>query len=459
MTTNAETQVTELQRTALEHLWVYLREPSDMAEKGEPQIFVEGKGCHVTDALGNTYLDAMSGLWLKNVGYGQTEIADAAYQQMLKLTYMPMGTTTEPAIRLSEKIASITPGDLSRCFFTSGGSESVETALKLSRAYFKRIGEPGRIKFISRKESYHGATFGALALGGSSLHPKSDYEPLMPGAFHAPQPYFYRCEYGSSTPEECAERCVNAIEDIIKFQGPDSVAAVIAEPVSSPQGAIVPPPNYWPRLREVCDKYGCLLIADEVITGFGRTGKMFACEHWDVTPDMMTVAKGITSGYIPMGGAILRKPIADAFIGGPKAAFRHVITFGGHPVAAAASLKNIEIMEREGMVENSARMGQYLLDGLEELKEKHPIIGDARGLGLMCGLEFVKDRQTKEQFPADADLGPRLTQGFADERVLLRGGDVMNIMPPLCVTAGEIEQLVATIDRVVDRTAKDLGMG
>ncbi len=459
MTTNAETQVTELQRTALEHLWVYLREPSDMAEKGEPQIFVEGKGCHVTDALGNTYLDAMSGLWLKNVGYGQTEIADAAYQQMLKLTYMPMGTTTEPAIRLSEKIASITPGDLSRCFFTSGGSESVETALKLSRAYFKRIGEPGRIKFISRKESYHGATFGALALGGSSLHPKSDYEPLMPGAFHAPQPYFYRCEYGSSTPEECAERCVNAIEDIIKFQGPDSVAAVIAEPVSSPQGTIVPPPNYWPRLREVCDKYGCLLIADEVITGFGRTGKMFACEHWDVTPDMMTVAKGITSGYIPMGGAILRKPIADAFIGGPKAAFRHVITFGGHPVAAAASLKNIEIMEREGMVENSARMGQYLLDGLEELKEKHPIIGDARGLGLMCGLEFVKDRQTKEQFPADADLGPRLTQGFADERVLLRGGDVMNIMPPLCVTAGEIEQLVATIDRVVDRTAKDLGMG
>ena len=459
MTTNAETQVTELQRTALEHLWVYLREPSDMAEKGEPQIFVAGKGCHVTDALGNTYLDAMSGLWLKNVGYGQTEIADAAYQQMLKLTYMPMGTTTEPAIRLSEKIASITPGDLSRCFFTSGGSESVETALKLSRAYFKRIGEPGRIKFISRKESYHGATFGALALGGSSLHPKSDYEPLMPGAFHAPQPYFYRCEYGSSTPEECAERCVNAIEDIIKFQGPDSVAAVIAEPVSSPQGAIVPPPNYWPRLREVCDKYGCLLIADEVITGFGRTGKMFACEHWDITPDMMTVAKGITSGYIPMGGAILRKPIADAFIGGPKAAFRHVITFGGHPVAAAASLKNIEIMEREGMVENSARMGQYLLDGLEELKEKHSIIGDARGLGLMCGLEFVKDRQTKEQFPADADLGPRLTQGFADERVLLRGGDVMNIMPPLCVTAGEIEQLVATIDRVVDRTAKDLGMG
>ena len=457
MTTHNESSVQELQRTALENLWVYLREPSDMAEKGEPQIFVEGKGCQVTDALGNTYIDAMSGLWLKNVGYGQTEIADAAYAQMLKITYMPMGTTTEAAVRLSEKIASITPGDLSRSFFTSGGSESVETALKLSRAYFKRIGEPERIKFISRKDSYHGATFGALALGGNFLYPKADYEPLMPGSFHAPQPNFYRCEFGSSTPEECGQRCVDAIENIIRFQGPETIAAVIAEPVSSPMGAVVPPDNYWPLLRELCDKYGCLLIADEVITGFGRTGKMFACEHWDITPDMMTVAKGITSGYIPMGGAILRKPIADAFVGGPKAAFRHVITFGGHPVAAAASLKNIEIMEREGMVENSATMGRYLLDGLEELKEKHSIIGNVRGLGLMCGMELVQDRQTKEYFPADADLGPRLTQGFASNGILLRGGDVMNIMPPLCVTPGEIEQLVATIDQVIGQTAKDLG--
>lgn len=457
MAAHTESSVQELQRTALENLWVYLREPSDMAEKGEPQIFVEGKGCQVTDALGNTYIDAMSGLWLKNVGYGQTEIADAAYEQMLKITYMPMGTTTEAAVRLSAKIAAITPGDLSRSFFTSGGSESVETALKLTRAYFKRVGEPGRIKFISRQDSYHGATFGALALGGSFLYPKSDYEPLMPGAFHAPQPNFYRCEFSSRSPEECADKSVAAIENIIRFQGPETVAAVIAEPVSSPTGAIVPPPNYWPRLREVCDKYGCLLIADEVITGFGRTGKMFACEHWGITPDIMTVAKGITSGYIPMGAAILRKPIADAFVGGPKAAFRHVITFGGHPVAAAASLKNIEIMEREQMVDNSARMGQYLLDGLKELQGKHSIIGDARGLGLMCGLELVKDRATKESFPADAELGPRLTQGFAEEGVLLRGGDVMNIMPPLCVTPGEIEQIVGTLDKVIGRVAKDLG--
>ena len=457
MATHTESEVKTLQESALEHLWVYLREPSDMAEKGEPQIFVEGKGVHVTDALGNTYIDAMSGLWLKNVGYGRTEIADAAYAQMLKLTYMPMGTTTEPTIQLAEKIASITPGDLSRCFFTSGGSEAVETAMKLARAYFKRVGEPTRFKFISRKGSYHGATFGTLALGGTPVFPKTDYEPLLAGVFHGPQPNPYRCEYGGTTPEECAERCAGAIEEIIKFQGPDSVAAVVAEPVSSPMGAVIPGPNYWPMLREICDRYGCLLIADEVITGFGRTGKMFACEHWGITPDIMTVAKGITSGYIPMGGAITRKPISDAFIGSERAAFRHVITFGGHPVAAAASLKNIEIMETEGLVDNSAKMGRYLLDGLEELKQKHTIIGDARGLGLFCGLEMVKDRQTKEYFPAEAELGAKLTQGFSSNGLILRGGDVMNIAPPLCVTSGEIDEIVSVLDRVIGQTARDLG--
>ena len=457
MATHTPTDVKELQESALEHLWVYLREPSDMAEKGEPQIFVEGKGCKVTDASGNTYIDGMSGLWLKNVGYGRTEIADAAYEQMLKLTYMPLGTTSEPTIKLAEKVASITPGDLSRCFFTSGGSEANETAMKLSRAYFKRIGEPTRTKFISRKGSYHGATFGTLALGGSPYFPKEDYEPLLGGVFHAPQPVPYHCEYGGTTPEECAERCVKAIEDIILFQGPNTIAAVVAEPVSSPMGAAVPGPNYWPLLRELCDRYGCLLIADEVITGFGRTGKMFACEHWNITPDIMTVAKGITSGYIPMGGAITRKTISDAFVGSSKAAFRHVITFGGHPVASAAALKNIEIMEDEHLADNAAVMGDRLLEGLIDLKEKYQIIGDVRGLGLLCGVELVKDRATKEHFPAEAELAARLTQGFSDNGILLRGGDAMNVAPPLCVTPGEIDEILTVLDRVIGQAAHDLG--
>ncbi len=319
MTTHSSSEVKSLQESALEHLWVYLREPSDMAEKGDPAIFVSGEGVHVTDALGNTSIDGMSGLWLKNVGYGRKEIADAAYEQMLNLTYMPLGTTTEPTIRLAEKISEIAPGDMTRSFFTSGGSESVETALKLTRAYFKRVGEPNRTKFISRKGSYHGATMGALALGGSHLYPKLDYEPLMPGVFHVPQPLPYRCEYGGQTPEECADLCVNAIEEMMLFQDPETIGAVFAEPISSPLGCVVPGDNYWPRLREICDKYGVLLVADEVITGFGRTGKMFATEHWGVVPDMMTVAKGITSGYIPMGGCITRGEISDAFVGSPKA--------------------------------------------------------------------------------------------------------------------------------------------
>ena len=451
------TSLKELQDSALEHLWVYLREPSDMAEKGEPTVYVSGEGVRVTDANGNTSIDAMSGLWLKNIGYGRKEVADAAYEQMLKLTYMPMGTTTEPTIRLAEKVAEMTPGDLSRSFFTSGGSESIETAIKLARAYFKRVGEPGRIKFISRKDSYHGATAGAMALGGNHLYPRADYEPLMPATFHVPQPNFYRCEFNSRTPEECGERHVKAIEDVIKFQGPDTVAAVFAEPVSSPMGAVVPPDNYWPMLREVCDRYGVLLVADEVITGFGRTGKMFACEHWGVTPDMMTVAKGITSGYIPMGGTITRKEIADAFVGSQRVSFRHVITFGGHPVAAAAALRNIQIMEDEDMVGNSARMGAYLLDGLKELQEKHRMIGDVRGLGLMCGLELVKDRETKETYPADAELGSRLTAGFQANGLHLRGGDNMNVAPPLCVTSGEIDEIITIMDRVFTQVARDLG--
>ncbi|MCH7736625.1 MAG: aspartate aminotransferase family protein [Chloroflexi bacterium] len=458
MATHTPSEVKSLQESALEHLWVYLREPSDMAEKGEPTIFVSGEGVHVTDALGNTSIDGMSGLWLKNVGYGRKEIADAAYEQMLNLTYMPLGTTTEPTIRLAEKISQIAPGDMTRSFFTSGGSEAVETAIKLSRAYFKRVGEPHRTKFISRKGSYHGATMGALALGGSHLYPKLDYEPLMPGVFHVPQPLPYRCEFGGQTPEECAELCVNAVEETIKFQDPETVAAVIAEPVSSPMGCAVPGDNYWPLLREICDKYGCLLIADEVITGFGRTGKMFATEHWGVVPDMMTVAKGITSGYIPMGGCITRGEISDAFIGSQKASFKHVITFGGHPVAAAAALKNIEIMENEGMVENSAKQGKYLLDGLKEMKEKYQMIGDVRGLGLFCGIEIVADRETKEYFPAEANLANRITQGFAENGLLLRGGDRMNVAPPLCITSSEVDDMVTIMDKVFGQVSKDMGV-
>ncbi len=448
MTTYTQQEIDQLKMSALQHLWIYQREPSEMAEKGGPPVFVGGTDCHVTDIEGNSYLDCMSGLWLKNVGYGRTEIADAAYQQMLELTYMPAGSTAVPTVKLAEKLAEITPGDLGRCFFTSGGSESVETALKIARAYQRRVGEAGRYRIISRRGSYHGATYGAMSLGGMPSAPRIDYEPLMPGAVHVAQPNPYRCEFGGETPDECGIRCANAVEDLIKFYGPQTVAAVIAEPIASPPGVAVPGDTYWPALRDICTRHGVLLIADEVITGFGRTGRMFACEHWGITPDIMTVAKGITSGYIPMGAAITRKEIADVFVGSEDASFRHIITFGGHPVAAAAALRNIQIMEDEELPQNADEVGSYLLDGLRELYARHESIGDVRGKGLMCGVEVVKDRATKENFPSHVKLGDRLTGMFRQNGLLLRGGDAMNIAPPLCATRDDIDEIVTVMDSV-----------
>ena len=449
MTTHSPAEVKALQESALEHLWVYLREPSDMAEKGDPAIFVSGEGVHVTDANGKTSIDGMSGLWLKNVGYGRKEIADAAYEQMLNLTYMPLGTTTEPTIRLAEKISQIAPGDMTRSFFTSGGSEAVETAIKLSRAYFKRVGEPHRTKFISRKGSYHGATMGALALGGSHLYPKLDYEPLMPGVFHVPQPLPYRCELGGQTPEECAELCVNAIEEMIKFQDPETVAAVFAEPVSSPLGCVVPGDNYWPRLREICDKYGVLLIADEVITGFGRTGRMWGLEHWGVEPDMIQFAKAITSGYFPLGGTGVSDKIADVLDSGEEV-WMHAYTYSAHPVGCAVAMANLDIIQGEDFPTQAAEKGRTLLDGLKQRLDNHPHVGEVRGLGLMAAVEIVEDRQTKAEFDADEKVGARINQAMQNHGLFSRmRGDVVCLAPPIVITDQELEQVIDAVTNAI----------
>ena len=453
-----EHEISELQRTALENLWVYMREPSEMAEKGEPHIFMEGDGVWITEVSGRKLMDPMSGLGVVNIGYGRKEVADAAYEQLQRLVFVPSGATAVPTVQLAGKLADMTPGNLSRSYFCSGGSEAVETALKLARGYHKRNGEGTRYKVISRKGSYHGATAGVLGLGGAPRMMRQDYEPLGPGFLYAPQPFVYRCEYGGQTPSECAVRCAQAVEDLILFHNPETVVAVVAEPMSTSIGVVVPGPEYWPMLREICDKYGVLLIDDEVMCGFGRTGKMFAIEHWGVEPDLMTVAKGITSGYIPMGATIAKKEIADAFVGSEKVMFRHIITFGGHPVAAAAALKNLEILEGEAMVENSARMGAYLKDGLLELQEKHPSIGYVGAAGLMCSLELVKDRQTKEYFPPEAEIGSRLTDQFKRNGLLLRGGDTLRIMPPLCITRSEVDFLIQAVDRSFDAVEAELGV-
>jgi adenosylmethionine-8-amino-7-oxononanoate aminotransferase len=448
-----------LRRASLKYLWMHNRDWVQMAEEGDPTIMVEGKGVRVTDSDGRTYIDVNGGYNSVNVGYGRTEIAEAAYEQMLKIPYFPNGTTTIPTIKLAEKLAEITPGSLSRVFPVSGGSEANETALKIVRAYHKRRGEPGRYKIISRRGSYHGMTAGVLWLGGGYPAPlRDDYEPAYPGMVYAPQPNPYRCELGGQTPSECAVRCAKAIEDLIVFHGPETVAAVIAEPVGMPQGASVPGDEYWPMVREICDRYGVLLIADEVICGFGRTGKMFAIEHWGIVPDILTVAKGIISSYLPLAATIVKKEVADYF-GGEGKHLRHVFTSSGHPVSAAASLKNIEIIENEHLVENAAEVGAYLKEQLEGLKVDHPIVGDVRGIGLLLGIELVSDRATKARFPKEARIPARLNEKFKKHGLILRiNSEIIHVGPPLCLTRDEADEIVHAIDLSLWELEGELGI-
>jgi adenosylmethionine-8-amino-7-oxononanoate aminotransferase len=272
---------------------------------------------------------------------------------------------------------------------------------------------------------------------------------------YAPQPNSYRCELGGETPSECAKRCAQAIEDLILFHGPSTVAAVLAETITSTP--IIPGDEYWPMLRQICDRYGVVLIADEVINGFGRTGKMFAMEHFGVVPDIMTMAKGITSSYLPLANVIVTPQISDAFAGGDNI-FRQALTFGGHPVTAAVALANIEIIEKEGLVENSEKVGAYFLEQLNSLKEDHKMIGDVRGIGLLVGMEFVKDRETKASFPAEANLGEKLTAAFREEKLLLMGGNgrTVGMGPPLCMTPSDVDDVVARLDRALGNVEKTL---
>ena len=455
----ATTDYEELRQASLKYLWMQNRGWTQMAEEGDPQFIVEGHGVKVTDSDGKTWIDANGGYMSVNVGYGRTEIAEAAYEQMLKISFQPSGFSTVPNIKLAEKLAEITPGSLSRVFPVSGGTEANETALKLVRAYHNRRGEPGRYKIISRRGSYHGTTGAVLWTGGGEFSQREDFEPAYPGMLYAPQPNPYSCELGGQTPSECAERCAQAIEDLIKFNGSNTVAAVIAEPVTHlPTGAAVPGDEYWPMLREICDRYGVLLIADEASTGFGRTGRWFGVDHWDVVPDIMTVAKGIVSTYLPIAAAIVTKEVADYF-GGEDKQFKHVLTFGGHPAAAAAALKNIQIIEEENLVQHSAEEGAYLKGQLEGLKADHTIVGDVRGLGLFLAVQLVSDRRTKAPFPKDVKIVNRLNEKFRKNGLILRvGSEVISIAPPLCITREEVDQLVHALDLSLWELEGDLGI-
>ncbi len=449
----------DLREKLVRYLWMHNRDWVQLAEEGDPMIAVRGEGVRIIDANGNSWIDVNGGYNSVNVGYGRQEIADAAYEQMSRISYFPNGAVTEPTALLAKKLAEITPGTLSRTFPVSGGSEANETAIKIARAYHKRRGDSRRYKIISRIGSYHGTTGGVLWLGGSPDTQRDDYEPAYPGMVYAPPPLPMRSAAGVESPSECAIRCARAVEELIEFEGPETVAAVIGEPVAIPLGAVVPGDEYWPMMRDICDRYGVLLIADEVINGFGRTGKMFAVEHWNIEPDIMTIAKGIVSSYLPMAAAIASEEVAGVFAG-EEDYLRHVLTSSGHPVSAAASLKNIEIIESERMVQNSAQVGAYFKEQLEGMMGDHPSMGDVRGLGLIMGIDLVRDRDTWEQFTPEDRVADRLNERFKNNGLILRmAGPVIHIGPPLCITESEVDEIVHALDISLWEFEGEVGMG
>ena len=451
------THTDEIRKMSLQYQWMHNADWTQMAETGEPLVMVKGEGVRVTDSTGKTWLDVHGGYTCVNLGYGRTEIAEVAYDQISKITYFPQGTTTVPVIKLCEKLAELTPGDITRSWPGSGGSEANETAIKMVRAYHNRRGESGRYKIISRKGSYHGTTGGVMWLGNNATDfSLSDFEPAVPGMVHVPHPNHYRDEYNSTTPSETAVRCAQAIEDAILMHDPKTVAAVIGEPGSPPGGAPVPAPEYWPMVRDICDKYGVLLIIDEVITGFGRTGKMFGIEHFGIEPDLMTMGKGVISSYLPLAVTSVSERVAEHFGSEP---IWHAVTSAGNPVAAAAALKTIEIIESENILENARVQGEYLKKGLKDLMKKHIIIGDVRGIGLLIGVELVADRETKQKFSRDINVAGRINKEFRNNGLILQSdGNVITVGPPLCVTQSDCDEIVNGIDASLEAIEQQLGV-
>ena len=408
-----------------------------------PLVLVSGQGAVVRDIHGREYIDGLSQLWNVNVGHGRRELAEVAAAQMSQIAFASnySGQANIPAIRLARKLVEISYPNMQAVFFASGGAESNESAFKLARSFWKMRGYADKVKIISRRWAYHGVTIGAMsATGMSSYWPQ--FEPRAPGFLQVAPPYCYRCELGK-TPGHCPIDSAEDLEQTILREGPDTVAAFIAEPVQGAGGVIPPPDGYFAKVREVCDRHQVLFIADEVITGFGRTGKMFALDHWNVLPDIVSFAKGVTSAYIPLGGIIISKTIAEALRSlPPEQAWMHAYTYSGHAVACAVGLKNVEIIEREGLVQHAAEMGERLIKGLRTLVSL-PSVGDVRGLGLMCAVELVADKASREAYPAASRVGPKVLAAGRERGVLYRNrGDVIEMAPPLVVTGDQIDRIV-----------------
>ncbi len=414
-------------------------------------IFESGHGVWMRTTEGKEVIDGLAGLWNVLIGHGRTELADAAQKQMSTLAYCSnyVGSANIPAIQLAERLAGFAYPTLNSTFFTSGGAESNESAFKTVRHYWKRKGKPDKVKVIARANGYHGVTLAAMSATGLSAYWPM-FEPRVPNFLHIPAPYAYRFTSEIRAGETMGLAAARLLEEAILREGRDTVGAFIAEPVQGAGGVIVPPDDYFPRIREICDAYDVLLIADEVITGFGRTGEWFGLNRWGVQPDIMSFAKGITSGYLPLGGIQISDEIRDVIMSAPaNERWMHAYTYSGHPTCCAVALANLDILANEGMVDNARIMGKRLLDGLNTLAEEFETIGNVRGLGMMCAVEFVADRETK----AVANLGEKVRKACIERGLFTRAiGDTLAFAPPLMINAAEIDLILQILGESIAAT-------
>jgi putrescine aminotransferase len=431
----------------------------EMGEKGGSRIITRADGVYIYDSEGTQILDGMAGLWCMNLGYGRQELVDAAAAQMQELPYYNsfFQCTHPPAIELSELLSDLSPGDFNHVFFTGSGSEANDTQIRLIRRYWDLLGQPEKMTIIARKNAYHGSTLGGASLGGMSAMHEQMVLPV-PGIVHIDQPYQF--ELGANlSPEDFGLRQARLLEEKILEIGVDKVAAFFAEPVQGAGGVIIPPDSYWPEIQRICDEYGILLVADEVITAFGRLGEWFGSTHFGIRPDLISIAKGVSSGYLPLGGALVSDRVAETVIakGGE---FAHGYTYSGHPAACAVALENLRIIQREHIVERvREHTAPYFKERWGSLAE-HPIVGEARSLGLVGAIEIVKLKDSRERFHKDLGAGTRCRDFCVNNGLVMRAvGDTMIVSPPLIVEDKHIDELVEKAWKCLDLTAKSLEAG
>jgi adenosylmethionine-8-amino-7-oxononanoate aminotransferase len=452
-TSSAAYDADALSASAREHLWMHFTRMSSYAKAPVPTI-VRGEGARIFDSAGRSYLDALAGLFVVQVGHGRQELVEAAAKQASELAFFPLWSYAHPpAIALAERLADLAPGDLNKVFFTTGGGEAVETAWKLAKQYFKLTGKPMKHKVISRSIAYHGTPQGALSITGIP-EARMWFEPLVPGAHKVANTNFYRAPVYGDDLEAFGRWAAYEIERAIEMEGPETVACVFLEPVQNSGGCFPPPPGYFQRVREICDRHDVLLVSDETICAFGRLGTTFACDKFGYVPDMITCAKGMTSGYSPIGACLVSDRVAEPFYTGDNY-FPHGYTFGGHPVSAAVAMANLDVFERDGLNQHVLQNEGAFRATLEKLRDL-PIVGDVRGDGYFYGIEMVKDKATKETF--DDDESERLLRGFLSRALFEaglycraddRGDPVVQLAPPLIVGQAEFDEIEQTLREVL----------